>query len=74
MGGVGRGIQGDMYGAQYGAAQQMAQEPWTRMGLWGNMMKGMMPTTGAETTFKSDAGTNPFMGLLSLLMGSQGGG
>jgi len=73
MGGVGRGIQGDMYGAQYGAAQQMAQEPWTRMGLWGNMMKGMMPTTGAETTFKSDAGTNPFMGLLSLLMGSGGG-
>ena len=36
MGGVGRGIQGDMYGAQFDAAQQMAQEPWQRMGLWGN--------------------------------------
>ena len=73
MGQTGRGIQDQMYGAQYGAAQQMAQAPWTRMGLWGNMMKGMMPTTGAETTFKSSAGTNPFMGLLSLLMEGQGG-
>jgi len=34
----------------------------------------MMPTTGAETTFKSSAGTNPFMGLLSLLGGFGGGG
>ena len=74
MGGVGRGIQGDMYGAQYGAAQQMAQEPWQRMGMWGNMMQGMMPKTGAATTFKSSAGTNPFMGLLSLLGGFGGGG
>jgi hypothetical protein len=77
MGGVGRGIQGDMYGAQYGAAQQMAQEPWQRMGQWGGMMQNMLPSQqfgSARTTFKSDAGTNPFMGLLSLLMGSQGGG
>ena len=74
MGGVGRGIQGDMYGAQFDAAQRMAQEPWTRMGMWGNMMQGMMPRTGAETTFKSSAGTNPFLGLLSLLMGGLGGG
>jgi len=74
MGQTGRGIQDQMYGAQYGAAQQMAQEPWQRMGMWGNMMQGMMPKTGAATTFKSSAGTNPFMGLLSLLMGSQGGG
>ena len=74
MGGVGRGIQDQMYGAQFDAANTMAQEPWTRMGLWGNMMKGMMPTTGAETTFKSSAGTNPFMGLLSLLGGFGGGG
>ena len=73
MGQTGRGIQDQMYGAQYGAAQQMAQEPWKRMGMWGNMMQGMMPKTGAATTFKSSAGTNPFMGLLSLLMGSGGG-
>jgi len=74
MGQTGRGIQDRMYGAQFGAAQQMAQEPWTRMGLWGDMMKGMMPTTGAATTFKSSAGTNPLMGLLSLLLGGFGGG
>jgi len=73
MGQTGRGIQDQMYGAQFDAANTMAQEPWQRMGMWGNMMQGMMPKTGAATTFKSDAGTNPFMGLLSLLMGSGGG-
>jgi len=72
MGQTGRGIQDQMYGAQFDAANTMAQEPWQRMGMWGNMMQGMMPKTGASTTFKSDAGTNPFMGLLSLLMGSGG--
>ena len=74
MGGVGRGIQDQMYGAQFDAANTMAQEPWQRMGMWGNMMQGMMPKTGAATTFKSSAGTNPFMGLLSLLGGLGGGG
>jgi len=38
------------------------------------MMQGMMPKTGAATTYKANAGTNPFMGLLSLLMGGLGGG
>ena len=74
MGGVGRGIQDRMYGAQYGAAQQMAQEPWQRMGQWGAMMQPMMPKTGAATTYKASAGTNPLMGLLSLLLGGLGGG
>ena len=74
MGQTGRNIQDQMYGAQYGAAQQMAQEPWQRMGQWGNMMQGMMPKTGAATTFKANAGTNPFLGLLSLLTGGLGGG
>ena len=74
MGQTGRGIQDQMYGAQFDAANTMAQEPWQRMGMWGNMMQGMMPKTGAATTYKANAGTNPFMGLLSLLMGGLGGG
>ena len=49
MGKTGRGIQGDMYGAQYDAAQRMADEPWKRMQGWGNMMQPMMPTQYAES-------------------------
>jgi len=33
-----------------------------------------MPKTGAATTYKASAGTNPLMGLLSLLLGGLGGG
>ena len=68
MGGVGRGIQDRMYGAQYGAAQQMAQEPWTRMSMWQNML-GMLPhpAYGSRTTFGAQAGVDPMAGILALL-------
>ena len=50
MGQTGRGIQDQMYGAQFNAASNMAQEPWKRMqGLQG--MLGMLPQTGARTTW-----------------------
>jgi len=50
MGGIGRGIQDQMYGAQFDAASNMAQEPWRRMqGLQG--MLGMLPTTRSQTTW-----------------------
>ena len=49
MGQIGRDIQDRMYGAQYGAAQRMAQEPWQRMRAWGSMMQPMMPTQYAES-------------------------
>jgi len=68
MGGVGRGIQGDMYGAQFDAAKRMANEPWQRMGMWGNMMQPMMPTQIAETKFGQQPNDmDPLRGLLSLL-------
>ena len=68
MGGVGRGIQDRMYGAQYGAAQQMAQEPWQRMRMWQNML-GMLPhpAYGSRTTFGAQAGVDPMAGILALL-------
>ena len=74
MGGVGRGIQGDMYGAQYGAAQRMADEPWQRMNRWQGMMQPMMPQTGAVSKFGAAAGTDPMAGILALLKGLLGGG
>ena len=50
-----RGIQDQMYGAQYGAAQQMAQEPWKRMQAWQNML-GMLPQ-GSMTQYGSQPGS-----------------
>ena len=49
-----RGIQDQMYGAQYGAAQQMAQEPWKRMQAWQGHL-GMLPQ-GSMTQYGSQAG------------------
>jgi len=51
LGTTGRDIQQQMYGAQYGGAQRMAQEPWTRMGQWQGML-GMLPSATARTTFR----------------------
>jgi len=68
MGATGRGIQNQMYGAQFDAANRMAQEPWDRMQAWGNMMRPMMPQTYAETTFgQQQNDMDPLRGLLSLL-------
>ena len=67
FGQTGRGIQGDMYGAQFDAANRMAQEPWQRMGQWGGMMSGMMPKTGAVSKFGAAAGVDPMAGILALL-------
>tara|TARA_R110002020_G_scaffold159953_2_gene344168 strand:- start:859 stop:1725 length:867 start_codon:yes stop_codon:yes gene_type:complete len=68
MGGVGRNIQNQMYGAQFDAAQRMADEPWKRMQAWGSMMQPMMPQTYAETSFgQQQNDMDPLRGLLSLL-------
>ena len=66
MGGIGRGIQDQMYGAQFDAANRMAQEPWQRMSMLQGMM-GMLPKTGARTEFGAAAGTDPIAGILALL-------
>jgi len=66
MGGIGRGIQDQMFGSQFDAANRMAQEPWTRMGMLQGMM-GMLPKTGAKTEFGAAAGTDPIAGILALL-------
>ena len=70
MGQTGRGIQDRMYGAQYGAAQQMAQEPWQRMGQGGQMLQGMLPSQqfgSARTTFGAQPSDRDAFGILQLL-------
>jgi len=55
FGQAGRGIQNQMYGAQYDAANKMAQEPWKRMQAYQNML-GMLPQ-GSNTTWNPQAGS-----------------
>ena len=66
MGRTGRGIQDQMYGAQYDATNKMAMEPWQRMSALQNML-GMLPKTAARTEFGAAAGTDPIAGILALL-------
>ena len=62
-----RSIQDQMYGAQFNAANQLAAEPGNRMGMYGKALQGLLPNTGAATTFGNEAGVNPLAGLLQLL-------
>jgi hypothetical protein len=54
LGQAGRGIQNQMYGAQFDAAKQMAMEPWKRMQAYQGML-GMLPQ-GSSTTYGTQAG------------------
>ena len=56
LGQTGRGIQNQMYGAQFDAADRMGAEPWNRLTNWKNMMSGMLPQ-GANTTWNPQAGS-----------------
>ena len=67
MGGQARGIQNDMFGSQFNAATSLAAEPGNRMSMYGKALQGLLPSTGAATTFGNEAGVNPLAGLLQLL-------
>ena len=54
LGRAGRGIQNQMYGAQYDAANKMAMEPWKRMQAYQGML-GMLPQ-GSYTRYGTQAG------------------
>lgn len=66
LGRTGRGIQDQMYGAQFDAAGRLAGEPARRLTLLQNML-GMLPENKATTTFGAEAGTDPIAGILALL-------
>ena len=66
LGRTGRGIQDQMYGAQFDAAGRLAGEPARRLTLLQNML-GMLPQNKATTTFGAEAGTDPIAGILALL-------
>jgi hypothetical protein len=55
FGQTGRGIQNQMYGAQFDAAKQMAMEPYKRMQMYQNMLQPMLPK-GSYTQYGTQAG------------------
>jgi glycerate kinase len=55
FGQTGRGIQNQMYGAQFDAAKQMAMEPYKRMQMYQNMLQPMLPK-GSYTRYGTQAG------------------
>ena len=70
LGRTGRGIQDQMYGAQFDAANRLALEPRQRLASLQGAL-GLLPRTYATTTFNPQAtGYNPLLGLLQLLGGT----
>ena len=59
FGQTGRGIQNQMFGAQYDAANRMGQEPWKRMQQYQGML-GMLPSTRSTTTYGAQPGAGGF--------------
>ena len=70
LGRTGRGIQDQMYGAQFDAAGRLALEPRQRLaGLQGAL--GLLPKTYATTTFNPIANTyDPMGGIMDILGGN----
>ena len=69
LGRTGRGIQDQMYGAQFDAANRLATEPRERLTALQGMLS-LLPTTRSTTTFNPQAtGFNPLLGILQLLGG-----
>ena len=69
LGRTGRGIQDQMYGAQFDAANKLATEPRERLTALQGMLS-LLPTTRSTTTFNPQAtGFNPLLGILQLLGG-----
>jgi hypothetical protein len=75
LGQTARGIQDNMYGAQYDASSQLAKEPYQRMQFLASMLQGMFPQgprTGITTTYNPQSPNDP--NFLSLLQDFFGGG
>ena len=69
LGRTGSGIQDQMYGAQFDAANKLATEPRERLTALQGMLS-LLPTTRSTTTFNPQAtGFNPLLGILQLLGG-----
>ena len=69
LGRTGRGIQDQMFGAQFDAANRLALEPRQRLSALQGMLS-LLPTTRSTTTFNPQAtGFNPLLGILQLLGG-----
>ena len=69
LGRTGRGIQNQMYGAQFDAANRLSAEPTQRLKNLQGML-GLLPSTRSQTTFNPIANTyDPMQGIMDLLGG-----
>lgn len=66
LGRTGRGIQDDMYGAQFDAATRLAAEPQRRLDSLRAAL-GLLPTTRATTRFGTQPSDRDAFGILNLL-------
>tara|TARA_R110000822_G_scaffold15456_16_gene53343 strand:- start:5700 stop:6845 length:1146 start_codon:yes stop_codon:yes gene_type:complete len=66
LGKTGRGIQNQMYGAQFDAANRLAAEPQKRLAGLQSML-GMLPTTRSTTRFGAEASDDNAYNILKLL-------
>ena len=70
LGRTGRGIQDQMYGAQFDAATRLAAEPRQRLSALQGMLS-LLPTTRSTTTFNPQATPfNNLLGIIQLLGGA----
>ena len=51
QGGTSRGIQDQMYGAQFDAATGLAEEPGNRLGILGDVLQRLLPNTRSRTQY-----------------------
>ena len=60
QGGTSRDIQNDMYGAQFDAATGLAKEPGNRLGILGDVLQRLLPTTQSRTQYGQNDPNNTF--------------
>jgi len=69
MGGQARGIQDTMYGAQFDAANRLAEEPGQRLGQYGKALEGLLPDTRSRTQYGQTGSDYDFVDDLKKMLG-----
>jgi hypothetical protein len=69
MGGVGRGIQDQMYGAQFDAATGLANEPGNRLRMYGGALGSLLPDTRSRTQYGQTGSDNDLVQQIKDILG-----
>jgi len=69
MGGQARNIQDTMYGAQFDAANRLAEEPGQRLGQYGKALEGLLPDTRSRTQYGQTGSDYDFVDDLKKMLG-----